>query len=134
MNDTTYCTNKQRITVYIYDQRCVKALAYFDRPFEMRVKKCLKLVLAALVVGFLVVVHEELSASVNHTARLPRGGLTRDHLYLGLDLSTQSLKYTVLDRQLRTVRAGSVNFDDALPKWQTQGGVRTFFLFCLVLF
>jgi xylulokinase len=44
-------------------------------------------------------------------------------LFLGFDLSTQSLKATVLDgRTLTVVKELSVNFDSELPHYGTKGG------------
>jgi xylulokinase len=45
-------------------------------------------------------------------------------LFLGFDLSTQSLKATVLDgTNLTVVKELSVNFDSDLPHYGTKGGV-----------
>ena len=95
---------------------CIKTTCVRAHPILsitcMRVKKkCLKLVVAAFVAGAFIVLseHGELMVSSVNYARPHRG---QDELYLGLDLSTQSLKYTVLDSQLQTVHAGSVNFDE----------------------
>ncbi len=47
-----------------------------------------------------------------------------DGLFLGLDLSTQGLKSTIIDASLRVVYEQSVNFDRDLPSYGTRGGVR----------
>ncbi|OGV57655.1 MAG: hypothetical protein A2283_02940 [Lentisphaerae bacterium RIFOXYA12_FULL_48_11] len=49
----------------------------------------------------------------------------RKHLnyFFGLDSSTQSLKATIIDSQLKVVAECSVNFDSDLPKYNTTGGV-----------
>ncbi|GBG85938.1 hypothetical protein CBR_g40751 [Chara braunii] len=49
--------------------------------------------------------------------------IPEDALFLGFDSSTQSLKATVLDARLRLVHSESIQFDAALPKYATQGGV-----------
>ncbi|MBM4141989.1 MAG: carbohydrate kinase [Lentisphaerae bacterium] len=46
----------------------------------------------------------------------------RDALFLGLDSSTQALKATLIDAELRVVREGAVRFDDDLPEFRTEGG------------
>ncbi len=47
-----------------------------------------------------------------------------DSLYLGLDLSTQSITGVLLDNQLHPVRpAASVNFDDSFPEYGTKAGM-----------
>eukprot|EP00850_Spirogloea_muscicola_P019613 SM000195S05260 [mRNA] locus=s195:14642:18773:- [translate_table: standard] len=51
-------------------------------------------------------------------AALPDGAL-----FLGLDSSTQSLKATALDSKLQIVGSESVNFDSALPHYNTKDGV-----------
>eukprot|EP00850_Spirogloea_muscicola_P021602 SM000255S08781 [mRNA] locus=s255:69247:73399:- [translate_table: standard] len=43
--------------------------------------------------------------------------------FLGLDSSTQSLKATALDSKLQIVGSESVNFDSALPHYNTKDGV-----------
>ncbi|KAI8808382.1 hypothetical protein BJ742DRAFT_756660 [Cladochytrium replicatum] len=43
-------------------------------------------------------------------------------LYLGLDLSTQQLKATIIDSSLRIVHESSVHFDNDLPHYCTKGG------------
>ena len=45
-------------------------------------------------------------------------------LFLGLDLSTQGLKAALIDSGLNTAYERSVNFDDDLPEFETEGGVR----------
>lgn len=47
----------------------------------------------------------------------------RNSYYLGFDLSTQSLKCTVIDASLMVVHTASLNFDQLLPKYSTQHGV-----------
>eukprot|EP00252_Welwitschia_mirabilis_P000703 TRINITY_DN10677_c0_g1_i1.p1 TRINITY_DN10677_c0_g1~~TRINITY_DN10677_c0_g1_i1.p1 ORF type:complete len:489 (-),score=95.73 TRINITY_DN10677_c0_g1_i1:65-1531(-) len=49
--------------------------------------------------------------------------LPHDSLYLGFDSSTQSLKATVLDSNLRTVLSETVHFDTELPHYKTKDGV-----------
>ncbi|XP_042016021.1 xylulose kinase 2-like isoform X1 [Salvia splendens] len=44
-------------------------------------------------------------------------------LFLGFDCSTQSLKATVLDQNLKTFATEVVNYDDELPHYKTKGGV-----------
>jgi len=44
-------------------------------------------------------------------------------LFLGLDSSTQSLKATVINSELKVVHECSVNFDQDLPAYGTDGGV-----------
>jgi len=44
-------------------------------------------------------------------------------LFLGLDCSTQALKATVIDPELRVVCEDGVSFDNDLPEFGTQGGV-----------
>jgi xylulokinase len=89
----------------------------------MRLRQCLQLVLLALVVGC-ILLHVQLLVSDDHTVRrVGLRGVLSGRLYLGLDLSTQSLKCTILDDQLRTVHADTLNFDESLPKWRTKGGV-----------
>ena len=52
------------------------------------------------------------------------GGIPRDGpLYLGLDMSTQSLKCTVLGADLRVAYTAAINYDEALPEFATRGGV-----------
>ncbi|GJP41557.1 hypothetical protein CLOM_g1218 [Closterium sp. NIES-68] len=46
-----------------------------------------------------------------------------DGLFLGFDSSTQSLKATVVDSSLRIVTTESLQYDTALPHYQTSGGV-----------
>lgn len=43
--------------------------------------------------------------------------------FLGLDLSTQSLKATIIDEKLDVICEESVNFDADLPEFGTKGGV-----------
>ncbi len=45
-------------------------------------------------------------------------------LFLGLDLSTQGLKSTIIDVSLKVIYEQSVNFDRDLPSYGTKGGVR----------
>ena len=53
-----------------------------------------------------------------------KGGIPRDGpLYLGLDMSTQSLKCTVLGADLRVAYTAAINYDEALPEFATRGGV-----------
>uniref|UniRef100_A0A0C9RZ78 Xylulose kinase n=1 Tax=Wollemia nobilis TaxID=56998 RepID=A0A0C9RZ78_9CONI len=49
--------------------------------------------------------------------------IPEDALFLGLDSSTQSLKATVLDRNLRIVCSETVHFDSELPHYETKDGV-----------
>ncbi|GLJ20862.1 hypothetical protein SUGI_0380500 [Cryptomeria japonica] len=49
--------------------------------------------------------------------------LPEDALFLGLDSSTQSLKATVLDNNLRIVCSEIVHFDSELPHYKTKDGV-----------
>eukprot|EP00897_Mesotaenium_endlicherianum_P008578 jgi/Mesen1/7749/ME000407S06974 len=49
---------------------------------------------------------------------LPAGSL-----FLGLDSSTQSMKATALDHNLRSVASALVHFDSALPHYNTKDGV-----------
>ncbi|KAL3505015.1 hypothetical protein ACH5RR_034856 [Cinchona calisaya] len=49
--------------------------------------------------------------------------LPEDFLFLGFDCSTQSLKATVLDANLRIVTTEIVNFDSELPHYKTKDGV-----------
>ena len=44
-------------------------------------------------------------------------------LFLGLDSSTQSLKASVIDGDLKLVAEYAVNFDADLPEFKTSGGV-----------
>ncbi len=44
-------------------------------------------------------------------------------LFLGVDLSTQGLKCTLIDQKLTTVYARAVNFDRDLSRFATRGGV-----------
>jgi xylulokinase len=44
-------------------------------------------------------------------------------LFLGFDFSTQSLKATTIDRDLKTVYETSINFERDLPEFQTTAGV-----------
>ena len=47
-----------------------------------------------------------------------------DGLYLGLDLSTQSITGVLLDSRLQPVRpATSVNFDNSFPEYGTKAGM-----------
>ena len=46
-----------------------------------------------------------------------------DKLFLGLDLSTQGLKATILDANLKLVYEHAVNFDADLSRFETSGGV-----------
>ena len=46
-----------------------------------------------------------------------------DRLFLGLDLSTQGLKATVIDSGLQVTYEATVNFDKDLPEFETEGGV-----------
>lgn len=47
----------------------------------------------------------------------------RGRCFLGLDLSTQGLKATLIDDTLAVVRETHVSFDDDLPEFHTEGGV-----------
>ncbi|CAM8936531.1 unnamed protein product [Rhodiola kirilowii] len=49
--------------------------------------------------------------------------LPQDALFLGLDCSTQSMKATVLDSNLKIVHYEVVNFDTELPHYNTKDGV-----------
>lgn len=49
--------------------------------------------------------------------------LPKDSLFLGLDSSTQSLKATVLDSNLKVVVSETVHFDTELPQYKTKDGV-----------
>ncbi|KAM7516939.1 hypothetical protein LguiA_006522 [Lonicera macranthoides] len=49
--------------------------------------------------------------------------LPQDALFLGFDSSTQSLKATVLDANLKIVTSEIVNFDSELPHYKTKDGV-----------
>ena len=44
-------------------------------------------------------------------------------LYLGIDLSTQSCKATLIDSTLTVVNSVTVNFEDDLPQYHTNGGI-----------
>ncbi|GAU92723.1 hypothetical protein RvY_04770 [Ramazzottius varieornatus] len=44
-------------------------------------------------------------------------------LFLGLDLSTQQLKATIIGEQLEVVKEEFVHFDNELPEFHTRGGV-----------
>lgn len=44
-------------------------------------------------------------------------------LFLGLDLSTQSLTAVVIDLSKKEIRQNSLNFDDRYPSYKTEGGV-----------
>lgn len=44
-------------------------------------------------------------------------------LFLGLDLSTQSLTAVVIDLSNKEIRQNSLNFDDRYPSYKTEGGV-----------
>jgi len=44
-------------------------------------------------------------------------------LFLGLDASTQTLKAVLVDREFNVIADEAINFDHALPEFQTQGGV-----------
>lgn len=46
-----------------------------------------------------------------------------DALYMGLDASTQGLQATLIDSELNILHEASVNFDNALPEFKTEGGV-----------
>lgn len=46
-----------------------------------------------------------------------------EELFLGLDLSTQSLKATIIDRAGQVIRETAVNFESDLPEFKTKGGV-----------
>ena len=47
----------------------------------------------------------------------------RERLYLGLDLSTQSLTALLIDSDKKASQKHSINFDQALPHYQTRDGV-----------
>lgn len=49
--------------------------------------------------------------------------LPKDALFLGFDSSTQSMKATVLDSNLRIVCSEAVHFDTELPHYKTKDGV-----------
>ncbi|MBN1381381.1 MAG: hypothetical protein JXA41_06890 [Deltaproteobacteria bacterium] len=50
---------------------------------------------------------------------------TKDHLYAGLDVSTQSCKLVVIDTAInRVVFVDAVNYDTDLPKYKTENGAR----------
>ncbi|XP_024391819.1 xylulose kinase 2 isoform X2 [Physcomitrium patens] len=51
------------------------------------------------------------------------GSLPSDALFLGLDSSTQSLKITAIDAELRLIASASVHFDSELPHYGTKDGV-----------
>jgi len=44
-------------------------------------------------------------------------------LFLGLDLSTQSLTAVVIDLSNKEIRQNSLNFDNRYPSYKTEGGV-----------
>ena len=44
-------------------------------------------------------------------------------LYLGIDLSTQSCKATLIDSSLTVVNSVTVSFGDDLPQYHTNGGI-----------
>ena len=44
-------------------------------------------------------------------------------MYLGIDLSTQSCKATLIDPTLTVVNSATVNFEDDLPQYHTNGGI-----------
>jgi len=52
-----------------------------------------------------------------------RSSLPEDSLFLGFDISIQSLKATVLDSNLRIVLSETVHFDSELPHYKTKDGV-----------
>lgn len=47
-------------------------------------------------------------------------------LFLGLDLSTQSLKASLLSSNLGLVSELAINFDSDLPHYETKGGISSF--------
>ena len=44
-------------------------------------------------------------------------------LFLGLDLSSQALKASLLDARLRGIDEVAVRFDEDLPQFGTHGGI-----------
>ena len=102
----------------------------------MRLVHCLALVLLTAIPGLLLLLHlhsaqlsltqpaahHTQSTATRGTSRL-RTPPSRRRLYLGLDLSTQGLKATLLDADtLRVAHTTSVNFDADLPRFRTTGG------------
>jgi xylulokinase len=102
----------------------------------MRLVHCLAFVLLTVIPGLLLLLHlhsaqlsltqpaaqHTQSTTTRGTGRL-RTPLSRRRLYLGLDLSTQGLKATLLDADtLRVAHTTSVNFDVDLPRFRTEGG------------
>lgn len=51
--------------------------------------------------------------------------LQDQHIYLGLDFSTQQLKIIAIDCQLKIIKEESVCFDTDLPEFKTSGGVHS---------